>query len=687
MPCGYLDVGIDISVKQQASASDRVVHKLLLPKLRSKEEEQAILKEALKKRGFQEGEDGKLIRKKDDLEQIVDLEELTITTIVEKGKEVEKKSRVSLATPEKKAEGEASLRQSLEKDIEKTEAKLQEEVQKILKKTDAARQAELDDVIRDVYTEGLKKRAADKGTVQSITEGKNKDGNFEMRIKGKIDFKLRNPQKIYRRNPDFEIIFIENAVTRKKDIYIHVERDADELTSEHKKKLREIAKQLIGEGLIAAAEAGEVIIKEVSKIPGQGHGHEHGPGTHTHPPKKKSPPGSTPGRTGPIATRKRNPELSAANKSRWVEMGRKTLESITELPESLKQLIRESLDTPQYGPYHNEGLKMETHLGLMMENIAAIADGSFDFHALGLGPESEKIVKETITAAIQANLDNMKIYAYLHDLEKPNCMALKLADKSQKILSLKEWKQVLESHNYDEAAVLEYLKGLGAKSITYRHEEGLTGGAAKDHGPEGGKTIRQLAKIDPGIAAFIPGRELILTGIENHEMHFQVFSGSRSAKQYYQNLVELFKPEEISFIYAVCLIDIASSLGPDGNPDYSGFRNMVEAHICYQLVQDFAEQQKAQGKPLKSDDYNSLMNAQGFKAVQERIAKLSAAPAKKSLGQAEIDKILAKWSELGISEDLHSAFEEALHEENYAAKLASLGLAKVMGKIKNILKR
>jgi hypothetical protein len=368
-------------------------------------------------------------------------------------------------------------------------------------------------------------------------------------------------------------------------------------------------------------------------------------------------------------------------------MGRKTLESITELPESLKQLIRESLDTPQYGPYHNEGLKMETHLGLMMENIAAIADGSFDFHALGLGPESEKIVRETITAAIQANLDNMKIYAYLHDLEKPNCMALKLTDKTQKILSLKEWKQILESQNYDEAAVLEYLKGLGVKSITYRHEESLTGGEAKDHGPEGGKTIKQLAKIDPGIAAFIPGRELILTGIENHEMHFQVFSGSRSAKQYYQNLVELFKPEEISFIYAVCLIDIASSLGPDGNPDYSGFRNMVEAHVCYQLVQDFAEQQKAQGKPLKSDDYNSLMNAQGFKAVQDRIAKLSAAPAKKSLGQAEIDKILAKWSELGISEELRSAFEEALHEENYAAKLASLGLSKAMGKIKSILKR
>ena len=79
-------------------------------------------------------------------------------------------------------------------------------------------------------------------------------------------FLRRNPES-YRRNPDIEIIFRMNLKTGKKDIIIDVHSDEDTLAHEHERDHRKIVEQLIGQGIISAAEVGEVTIKRGGKVP------------------------------------------------------------------------------------------------------------------------------------------------------------------------------------------------------------------------------------------------------------------------------------------------------------------------------------------------------------------------------------------------------------------------------------
>jgi hypothetical protein len=259
-----------------------------LPGIRGLEEQKEILIEALKDRGFEESEnEDEMIRETEEMTQIVNVEDLTLTTIVEKSEDLEMEAKVYVQEKQKEArqeEEEEKLRQRLQDKTRRVEAELQREINEILENPEI--KTEILDIVRDVYAESLKRRGEEMakssgGSVTSIDEGINKDGNFQVRIKGIINFRRRRNPVAYRRNPEFEIIFVENAKTRKKDIYIHIEKDVDDLPYEHNRKLKKIAEQLIGQGLIDAAEVGEVVIKRVDSIPGSdmgihgGHGHSH----------------------------------------------------------------------------------------------------------------------------------------------------------------------------------------------------------------------------------------------------------------------------------------------------------------------------------------------------------------------------------------------------------------------------
>jgi ribosome-binding factor A len=304
-----MDIGIDIKVGELARRADRTVHKITLPDIRGKEEQKEILIEALKDRGFEESEnENELIRETEELTQIVNVEDLTLTTIVEMSEDLEMEAKVYVQGREDGQEQEEeNLRKRLQEKASRVEEEFQRKINDILENATPDIKTEILDIVRDVYVESLKRHGetlaeseGGGGSVTSIDEGINNDGNFQVRIKGIINWRRRRNPVDYRRNPEFEIIFVENAKTRKKDIYIHIEKDPDDLPYEHNKKLKRIAKQLIGQGLIDAADVGDVVeINRIDSIPGSdmgrhgGHGHSHDHDHSHEQPKSQEPPTPT----------------------------------------------------------------------------------------------------------------------------------------------------------------------------------------------------------------------------------------------------------------------------------------------------------------------------------------------------------------------------------------------------------
>jgi len=196
------------SVCETKRAKDSVTTKLILTKIVEEETQKEILADILKKRGFEEveGSEGEvLVRKEGEMIQIADLDEMTVTTTVEKEEKIKKSKKIEarrggLSPGERGYDKETEdrlneeLRQREQEKLEKTlaiteeerakvEAKLIKEAVAKLAETEEARKEELNDIVKDVYAESLKKKAAAMGNITSIKENKDDQGNYELRIK------------------------------------------------------------------------------------------------------------------------------------------------------------------------------------------------------------------------------------------------------------------------------------------------------------------------------------------------------------------------------------------------------------------------------------------------------------------------------------------------------------------------
>lgn len=236
----------------------------------------------------------------------------------------------------------------------------------------------------------------------------------------------------------------------------------------------------------------------------------------------------------------------------------------------------------------------------------------------------------------------------------------------------------------------EKFKSMGVTKIGYRHGEDLTGGESKDHGETAARHLEERGAQDGSIAQFLQDKKLILVGVANHEMHFQVFSNAKSALQYEKNIATRFNEEEVGFIYTACLIDIAGSVKSDGTSDFSGLRNMAEARQSYLYITEFSQQREAEGRPLRENELLELKNLQGFDKVQAKI-ELIKNPPRTSLLPEEQGKIEERLQagalkDLGVDESLMPQISEALKSENYAKALADLKLGKLVGFVKSALR-
>lgn len=381
-------------------------------------------------------------------------------------------------------------------------------------------------------------------------------------------------------------------------------------------------------------------------------------------------------------------EISQEQQQRWEQRGRANVERL-DVPEPLREAIRATLDTPQWGPDHNEGLRMASHLGCIDNAAEEIVAGTFHYESIGLPPEQTVAVHELLERTIRAHRTETEEYINLHDLRKLDCMNAELADGSQRVFTMEEWRAITADASGDDERVRTRLRELGIAKIGYRQSKDITGGEERDHGPEAIRYLEDLSRAHWDVAVYCAERKLILTGVANHEMHFQVFPASAAAKHYSEKIAKRFSEEEAEFILTVCFLDIAGSKSSDGASDYSGFRNMLEARESFRAIETFRTARESSGRPLRENELGQLMNLGSVDAVRKKIATLEKPPESTALTTeqlAAVDARLNDWMrDLKIPAEQEPAIRAALRSDHYARALGDLRLGKLTGAIKKLL--
>jgi hypothetical protein len=306
---------------------------------------------------------------------------------------------------------------------------------------------------------------------------------------------------------------------------------------------------------------------------------------------------------------------------------------------------------------------MAAHLGLILETIEAINSDRFDFKVLELPKEFEDEIREKITRSVKTNYEKIKTYTYLHDLGKPDCMNIENGEGKQRVFTLKEWRELVDLNKGDKERAITALSEQGYTKIGYRIGRKLAeelGIEVKDHGDEGVRILQSMASSDEEMERFLEDSELILKGIANHELHFQVFNNAKSAGIYKKFLSSNFSEDEIDFIYTVCLIDITGSLDKNGQSNFEGFRNMVVARECHNLIKNSG---------LKNVE--SLLNLDSIEKVKEGIERLRKEELLKEikLGEADVVIIIEQSKSWGVINEvdkfqLQKSLNEAIGKDN-----------------------
>lgn len=176
-------IKVSASVQEQVHAKDKRTKKLVLTEIVPRDEQRDIVRERLKQRGFEEDPNDAdvLVRKKGRVVEKVDLKDMTVEATVELTKALERERTVvvrgdrDMENPE---ERRAREQKNLEKQIaiaeeerRQAEQALQREIASELDETEEERNRELNEVVREVYAEGLKRKAGRLGTVTEVREG------------------------------------------------------------------------------------------------------------------------------------------------------------------------------------------------------------------------------------------------------------------------------------------------------------------------------------------------------------------------------------------------------------------------------------------------------------------------------------------------------------------------------------
>jgi hypothetical protein len=176
-------IKVSASVQEQVNARDKRTKKLVLTEIVPCDEQRDIVRERLKERGFEEDASDKdvLVRKRGRVVEKIDLKDMTVEATVELEKTLERERTIvvrgdrDMENPDERRSRE---QKNLEKQIAITEEErgraeqtLQREIAATLDETEEERTKELNEVVREVYAEGLKRKAGRLGTITEMREG------------------------------------------------------------------------------------------------------------------------------------------------------------------------------------------------------------------------------------------------------------------------------------------------------------------------------------------------------------------------------------------------------------------------------------------------------------------------------------------------------------------------------------
>jgi spore germination protein YaaH len=187
-------IKVSASVQEHVHAKDKRVKKIVLTEIVTREEQKELVRQRLVERGFQPdaAEPEVLVRRKGDVVERVDLRDMTVEATVEKGQTLERERTVVVRgdrdledQEERRRREQRALEQQLaitEDERAKAQAGLQREIAQTLDETEEERTAELNEVVREVYAEGLKRKARKLGQVTEVREGRAGE-DYELVIK------------------------------------------------------------------------------------------------------------------------------------------------------------------------------------------------------------------------------------------------------------------------------------------------------------------------------------------------------------------------------------------------------------------------------------------------------------------------------------------------------------------------
>jgi hypothetical protein len=231
-------------------------------------------------------------------------------------------------------------------------------------------------------------------------------------------------------------------------------------------------------------------------------------------------------------------------------------EVITSIAENIGIDVEKlSLDTPQWGPYHNEGNSLESHVLLMIkvldDCLAKIWHKDVPENAITL---LQKIVAK--------RKDLVEQHIILHDVGKGQCMTFKYADGHKEVIKASTWGKIR-----DGKSVADYPEIMNKKRVRQiSYMQIFPNGKMRTHPYKAVKMLREYNL-----------NHLMIKGIETHEIASQFGSRDGVNISLFEKVFGNYSEEEILYILLVNYIDKMACIRKNGQPDMSAFLALLKS--------------------------------------------------------------------------------------------------------------
>lgn len=256
------------------------------------------------------------------------------------------------------------------------------------------------------------------------------------------------------------------------------------------------------------------------------------------------------------------------------------------LPRNLREDFERSLGTPQFGPHHNEGLFMDSHLRLVLAAIEGVRRG--EFHK-----EVPVGVRILMSQAAEQFERFVSIYVLLHDLDKINCLTFVHTDGRKIPVSYEEWQEMLRD-DPDGPAILErndealrsFCERRNIRQISYYQN---CGGRDRTHGKVTARRLRSWYDIPP----------IVIQAIKTHEVAYLFKDrGGLNLPLFARTFGHSLDIEE-GFALLVNYADQMGSWQLDGQPDIASF--VALAKTCLAIPKFWEIHRQVSGQTAQFD--------------------------------------------------------------------------------------